>query len=74
MYRLLGPDPDLEDLKKKVAALEKRWHDISVAAISLESLIRPAYTEVISNRRATKDTHVFELGVAVDEFLKEWFG
>ncbi len=64
---------DVQELQALVKANEKKWQDAWRSSEELRGKIREAYNEVISRRMATQMPFVFEMGTAVEDFLKEWF-
>ena len=65
---------DVAELQKLVRANEDKWEDAKRSADRVRSSIRCAYQQVVTDGQACKKGYVFELGVAIDEFMAEWFG
>lgn len=64
---------DIKELQALVSKDIEKWESARSGADRLRDSIRAAYNEVISKGRANKESHVFQMGVALDDFLKEWF-
>jgi hypothetical protein len=63
-----------EELQKELEDLRKKWKDAKAAALRLREDTRHLYQMVIAEGRASKKSYVFKFGVAVGEFLDDWFG